>query len=149
MTETKLFLTIDKMLRVNRFHKALIDSRVREIGIHRTQHRILMRLAKCDKLPSQKELADQLDITPAAVTLAIKEIEKEGYIKRTLGKDTRYNEIEITDKGRALVNLTFEMFSEADRTMLSGFSEDELDVYMGFLERIETNIKAQLPNERK
>ena len=149
MTETKLFLTIDKMLRVNRFHKALIDSRVREIGIHRTQHRILMRLAKCDKLPSQKELADQLDITPAAVTLAIKEIEKEGYIKRTLGKDTRYNEIEITDKGRALVNLTFEMFSEADRTMLSGFSEDELDVYMGFLERIESNIKVQLPNERK
>ena len=49
-----LSLAIDKMVHTEHMHKALIDSKVREIGIHRTQHRILMRLARCGRLPSQK-----------------------------------------------------------------------------------------------
>ena len=104
----------ETMLRVNRMHRALIDARVKEIGMHRTQHRILMRLTRCGTLPSQKELAEQLDITPAAVTGALKKIEQDGYIERSLGHDTRYNEIKITEKGVALVEHTRRMFAEVD-----------------------------------
>lgn len=73
MIDTKLSRAVDMMIRTDRMHKSMIDSRVKEIGIHRTQHRILMHLARCDKLPSQKELAERLDITPAAVTGGDKE----------------------------------------------------------------------------
>lgn len=149
MQDNMLFRSIEAMMHVNRLHKALIDHRVRDIGVHRTQHRILMRLAKCDRAPSQKELAEHLDITPAAVTLALKKIESDGYIKRTLGKDTRFNEIEITERGRELVRLTRERFSEADVSMFDGFSEEELSTYLKCLEKIEENIKKQLPKERK
>ena len=101
MSESKIFKATGMLLHTGRLHKTLIDARVREIGIHRTQHRILMHLARCEKLPSQKELAEHLDVTPAAVTLAIKQIEKDGYIKRTLGKDSRFYEIEITENKTA------------------------------------------------
>lgn len=135
-----LSLAIDKMIHTEHMHKSLIDSKVREIGIHRTQHKILMRLARCGKLPSQKELAEKLEVTPAAITIALKKIESNGYIHRTLGKDSRFNEIEITDKGRELVKLTRETFTQTDRSLFKGFSIDELKLYVGFLEKIQQNI---------
>ena len=146
MADTKLTQAIDMMIKTDRLHRTLIDSRVRDIGIHRTQHRILMQLAREGKLPSQKELADRLDITPAAVTGALKKIEQDGYIKRTSGHDTRFNEIKITEKGRALVALTKELFSKADASMFEGFSDEELDTYISCLEKFQANIRKQMEN---
>lgn len=149
MTENKIFRATGMLLHTGRLHKALIDSRVRDIGIHRTQHRILMHLAKCDRIPSQRELAEHLDITPAAVTIAIKQIECDGYIKRTQGKDTRFYEIEITEKGREMVALTRELFYAADRRMFDGFSDEEIDKFMEFMDRLQGNLKSEIPTERK
>ncbi len=141
MQNTKLAEAVDMMLRTDRMHKCLIDAKVRDIGIHRTQHRILMHLARHGKLPSQKELAEHLDITPAAVTGALKKIEQDGYIERTLGKDTRFNEIKITEKGREIVEKTKNLFSETDRSLFRGFTPEELDSYIGFLEKMQNNMK--------
>lgn len=143
MSNAKLTCAIDMMIKTDRLHKALIDSRVKEIGIHRTQHRILMHLARDGMLPSQKELADRLDITPAAVTGALKKIEQDGYVERTLGHDTRYNELKITEKGRDLVNRTRRLFSAADMAMFDGFTNEELDIYISCLEKLQANIKKQ------
>ena len=147
MTDTKLSKAIDMMIRTDHMHKALIDSRVRTLGIHRTQHRILMHLARHDKLPSQKELADCLDVTPAAITVTLKKIEKDGYVEKTLGQDNRYNELRITEKGRELVKKTKKIFSEADSSMFEGFTDDELDTYVSCLEKLQANIRKQY--ERK
>ena len=106
-----------------------------------------MHLAIREKLPSQKELANHLNITPAAVTGAIKKLEKEGYIERTLGHDNRYNELRITEKGREIVKQTHQLFSEVDSSMFEGFSDDELDMYIACLEKLQANIKKQC--ERK
>ena len=143
MSESKLARAIEMMIRTDFMHRAMIDSRVKEIGIHRTQHRILMRLARCEKLPSQKELAEHLDLTPAAVCGALKKIEEEGYVERTLGQDNRYNELCITDKGRELVKLSRQVFSDADTSMFEGFSEEELDSYIASLEKLQANIRKQ------
>ena len=133
---------VEMMIRTDHMHRALIDSRVHEIGVHRTQHRILMHLARREHLPSQKELAAHLDITPAAVTGALKKIERDGYIERTLGQDNRFNELRITEKGRDLVKLTRRLFSEADMSVFDGFSEEELSTYVAFLEKMQENMRA-------
>ena len=143
MSETKLSRAIEMMIKTDKMHRCMIDTRAKEIGIHRTQHRILMHLAIDGMLPSQKELADRLDITPAAVTVALKKIEQDGYVERTLGQDTRYNELKITEKGRALVNLTREIFSAADAAIFDGFSDEELETYISCLEKLQINIKKQ------
>lgn len=135
---------VDMMIRTEHMHRAMIEGRVHEIGVHRTQHRILMHLARNECLPSQKELADHLNITPAAVTGALKKIERDGYIERTLGQDNRYNEIRITDKGRELVKLTRRLFSEADLAMFEGLDEGEISAYVRTLEKIQNNIRARI-----
>lgn len=149
MANEKLSKAVDMMIRTDHMHRAMIDALAGEIGIHRTQHRILMRLARCGTLPSQKELARHLDITPAAVTGALKKIEQDGYIERKLGHDSRYNEIQITDKGRELVKLTRELFSEADTSIFDGFSDEELTTYVCCLEKLQTNIKHVIESKPK
>ena len=149
MSENKLSKAIEMMIRTDHMHRALIDSRVGSLGIHRTQHRILMHLARHGKLPSQKDLAKHLDVTPAAVTCALKKIENDGYIERTLGHDNRYNEIQITEKGRALVQQTRTMFSEVDESMFVGFSNDELETYISCLEKLQANIRKECERKEK
>lgn len=147
MTETKLSRAIEMMIKTNHLHKALIETKAGTLGIHRTQHRILMHLARHNQLPSQKELAEHLNVTPAAITGALKKIEADGYVERTLGHDNRYNELRITDKGRELVKKTRVLFCEVDSSLFDGFSEEELNSYVKSLEKIQANIKKQY--ERK
>ena len=147
MSESKLSKAIEMMIKTDKMHRCMIDSRAKEIGIHRTQHRILMHLARDGMLPSQKELADRLDITPAAVTVALKKIEQDGYVERTLGQDNRYNELRITEKGRELVKSTRQIFCKIDSSMFEGFSDEELDTYISCLEKLQANIRKQY--ERK
>ena len=141
MSETRLMRAIEMMIKTDKMHRFMIDSHVKEIGIHRTQHRILMHLARDGILPSQKELADRLDITPAAVTGALKKIEQDGYVERTLGQDSRYNELKITKKGIDMVNRTREILAAADTAMFVGFTDEELDTYISCLEKLQANIR--------
>ena len=128
-------------LKVNRTHRHLIEERVRAIGFHRTAHMTLMHLAKNDKSPSQRELAERFSITPAAVTGILKKLERDGYITRTAGQDTRFNEIAITDEGRRVVEHSRETFYEVDRAMFEGFSDSELESYLALLSRVCDNLE--------
>lgn len=134
---------VEMMIRTEHMHRTMIESRAKEIGLHRTQHRILMHLAKHGRLPSQKELAEHLNITPAAITIALKKIERDGYVERTIGEDNRYNVLCITEKGREIVKKTRRLFSEADAAMFLDFSDSELRAYVSFLEKIQKNIQLQ------
>ncbi|MBR4949504.1 MAG: winged helix-turn-helix transcriptional regulator [Clostridia bacterium] len=143
MSKEKLFRAIEMMIKINKLHHEMIDYRAKEIGMHQTQHRILMHLARDAKFSSQKELADRLRITPAAVTVALKKIEQDGYVERALGHDARYNELRITEKGRELVNRTREIFQAADTAMFENFSDEELDSYISCLSKMQSNIEKQ------
>ena len=146
MTDNKIFNAVNIMIQTNRMHRHLIDSMVSEIGIHRTHHRILMHIALNDKLDSQKSLAEHIGVTPAAITFALKKLESDGYIKRAQGSDNRFNEIVITDLGKEVVQNTRALFSEIDTSLFEGFSEEELDGYIAYHEKIQNNIKNSLPS---
>ncbi len=147
--DSKITRAVDMMIRTDHMHKSLIDGIVKDIGIHRTQHRMLMHIARRGMLPSQKELAEHLNVTPAAVTGALKKLEADGYVKRTLGQDNRYNELEITEKGIEVVNRTRELFSAADKACFDGFDERELDTYIACLEKLQSNIRRQTELENQ
>lgn len=140
----KIFDAVNIMIQTNRMHRHLIDSMVSEVGIHRTHHRILMHIALNDKLDSQKSLAEHIGVTPAAITVALKKLECDGYIKRVQGSDNRFNEIVITDLGKKVVEETKALFSEIDMSLFKGFSEEELDGYIAYHKKIQSNIKNNL-----
>ncbi len=146
MNEEKLEKAIELTMHTRHLQKTLFESRLKTTGLYGTQHRILMHLACHNKLKSQKELADHLQITPAAVTGALKKLQTDGYIDKSLGRDNRFNEIEITDKGSEVVRLSKEIFDSTERSVFDGFSDEELDMYILCLEKLKRNIKS---NEKK
>lgn len=149
MSEDKIFAAVNMMMQTEKMHRMLLESKVKDVGMHLTHHRVLMHLSRRNKLFSQKELADHLSITPAAVTGILKRLEADNYIERTLGADNRYNEIRITEKGRDVVSATHSAFGSADRALFDDFSKEELDAYVKCLEKMQANIKKQYSEERK
>mgnify|MGYP003305841469 CR=1 FL=1 len=125
-------------------HRRAIERWANSAGMHRSQHRMLMYLSKCQTTPSQKDLAKHFDISPAAVTVTLKKLESDGYIERgkcSLTQDSRVNEIKITERGRDAATQSRKYFQSVDEKTLDGFSDEELDAFIGFLERIQENLK--------
>ncbi len=144
MSDSKIFTAVNSLIKTNRMHKKLLDSRLSEaIGLHRTQHIILMHLCGKERIPSQKELAEHLNITPAAVTGALKTLETEGYISRNIGSDSRYNEITITDLGRRIVEESRAVFSKVDKALFEDFSSEEIEFLISCLEKMQNNMAKQ------
>ena len=105
---------------------------------------MLMYLSKCKTTPSQKDLAKCFEISPAAVAVSLKKLESEGYIKRekcSERSDSRYNEIKITDLGRKVVSESCKYFRHVDSQAFKGFSDEELEIFAGLLERVQENLK--------
>ena len=147
MQENSIVKAVNMMILTNRMHKKLIDSSVcAKIGLHRTQHITLMHLARREKLPSQKELAEHLNITPAAVTATLKKLEQGGYIERTAGCDNRYNEITITTLGKSVVEETKMMFTNIDTALFDNFTNEEISHFVSCFEKIQCNINKKMKN---
>lgn len=136
---------IGLFMHTDRLHKRLVEKRIKELSIHRSQHIMLMVLSKCDETISQKELADRLNITPAAATVTLKKLIKGGYVtQKASKKDGRFNEIKITDKGIEIIKRSKEIFAEIDSIMVNSIDEEELKAFSKTLRKMKENIKEVL-----
>lgn len=116
--------------------KRAIGKKVEDTGIYRSQHRLLMFLGKHPDC-SQIVIANKLEISPAAVAVSLKKLEKAGYITRSCDvEDNRMNHVVITDKGKKAIDQSILYFQEIEDAMFEGFSQEELETYAAFLERV-------------
>ncbi len=128
-----LFRQMDQSL------KRAISRKVKDTGIYRSQHRLLMLLGKHPDC-SQTELAEKMDISPAAVAVSLKKLEKGGYINRqSHAEDNRINHVEVTGKGQEAISVSIQYFKEVESAMLKGFSLEEMERLRNYLERIIQN----------
>lgn len=125
----------------DRMHHKVIDKYIGEIGLHRSQHMLLMQLSKGDGALSQRELAEQMQISPCALSVRIKKLESDGYITRSSKSgDSRINDVKITERGQGVVKRSHAIFKKVDSAMINGLSEDEIAVFMQCLEKINGNL---------
>lgn len=132
---------VHRFLATGRLHRRCIEKTVKGLHIHRSQHRMLMHLFRCENQPTQKELAEHLQISPAAVAIALKKLESDGYILRqTDPGDTRQNRIAITEKGKDILDCTKRLFDDVDAKMLQGLTREQLDVLETCLGVMQANL---------
>lgn len=131
--------------RTLRLHHRICEKRLSALPIHRAQHMLLMRLAREESTPSQKELAACMEISTAAIAVALKKLEADGYIVRQPDKsDSRVNTISITEKGRKTVEDSRLVFDRIDEAMYEGIGREELDAFTATLKKLEENLKRVL-----
>lgn len=127
--------------RTDCLHRRIFEKKVvTSLGIHRSQHMLLMCLADNDGI-SQKAIAHQMKISPAAVAVTIKKLESGGFIERqNSADDGRQNIIALTEKGSAVIEKTRLIFTDIDKHMISGISKHELRLFASCLERMYKNL---------
>ncbi len=121
-------------------HRNVIDARFREKGIYVGQPPILKYLSEHENA-TQKEIAEFLHISPPSVATSLKRMEDSGLVVRLENKsDARRNTVKLTKKGKELFLFAENTFMRIDDVAYKGFTEDEMDLMVSFLERMNENI---------
>ena len=136
---------IHKFIQTNRLHRRIIGRYADRIEMNCSAHRMLLFISRDEGLPSQRELAERLKISPAAVANTLKKLETDGYVERSKardGCDCRANEITLTDKGSLAVTDSEKYFRYVDSAALKNFSPDELDELCRLLDKMQSNLHS-------
>lgn len=138
-----------RFLRVSRLHHMLSECKISELGLHRSQHHMLVSVKHSGGM-CQKDLAQRLEISPAAVAVTLKKLEAAGYVKRcSSSDDSRMNTIELTDEGNKLLDRTREYFSYIDRITFEDFTEEEMEMFEVLTSKMKNSLKKALEREEQ
>lgn len=136
--------TTGAMIKVIRMHRSNCEKKVGEYGLYTSQHKMLMYLYRFrDNPPTQVKIAQFFAISPAAVAVAVKKLEKEGYITRTPREnDLRNNEVQLTQKGIDIAKVSMGELDKSDEIMYKGMSEEDIVRLRGYLDLMLSNLEG-------
>lgn len=125
----------------NQMHRRMLECNLEGTGIHRAQHRLLLTLSK-KSFASQVELARYLEVSPATIAVSLKALKKAELIMKTAKEeDNRINFVELTEKGRKMVEESCGFFDALDEQMYQGFEQEELRQLCQYLDRMYENME--------
>ncbi len=131
---------IDRLMRVMRAHRRVIEKRVEGLGIHHGQHWMLMRLYNMGRTASQKDIAEALDVSPACVARMLKGLSAAALIEKCEGTDGRRREISVTPEGEKLVVASHGVFKQIGGEMFEGVSDEDMRTLCRILESVQENL---------
>ena len=135
---------IGKMILITKEHRTAVNRYVERNDLQKSQHRLLLVLSHLieeSSNVSQRDLAESLNVTPAAVAVTLKKLEKNGIVSKTTSEtDNRYNELSITEKGRQIVKDSKKAFRSTDMQIFKDFTTEEMEQLLSFLGRMEANL---------
>ena len=137
-------------------HRAAIQSELKAAGLGEVGHPMLVSILQSagespdGQCQAQRDLADLLHISPAAVANSLKGLERDGYIRREpWQRDARRNRVFLTEKGAAAVKGCRNVFRRVSARMMAGFSLEECSQLMGFQRRMLDNLTHPDSHEKE
>lgn len=111
-----------------------------KIGIYPGQPRVLFQLWKQDGR-TQKELAAELLLKPATLTLILQRMERDGLVERRPDPaDQRISRVYLTEKGKKLREPVLKAIKEREMEILHGFTAEEKLILRRLLTRVRDNL---------
>lgn len=140
---------VNALMQTDKLHRMICEKRIGTLGIHRSQHIMLMSLEAFGRPATQSEIAQRLGISTAAVAVTVKKLEAGGYITRTSDEsDQRSNIVSLTENGQKIIEESKRIFEGIEQQMTSGITRTELDGFLAAVKKMETNIKEALNSEK-
>ena len=122
-------------------HRMAMDKHVEEHGLQQGQHKLILALSRMGESAYQKDLAEVLHLTPAAVAVNLKKLEKLGIVEKKMSEtDNRYNEVQLTEEGRTFIKESEEIFHQINEQSFKGMTEEELNTLEELLAKVEVNL---------
>ncbi|WP_409292539.1 MarR family winged helix-turn-helix transcriptional regulator [Peribacillus sp. SCS-37] len=127
--------TTSKMIR------SLVNGTLKPYGITAEQWTVLKHLSFVDTI-NQKDLSIRTDKDQATLTKILDLLEHNGLISRKPNpEDRRSYLIEISDKGKNLVNTALPLIEELYEDILAGLSKEQIETFMETLHTLQDNIR--------
>ncbi|MCU6791472.1 MULTISPECIES: MarR family winged helix-turn-helix transcriptional regulator [Paenibacillus] len=122
------------------------------MGMHRTnkwgsltfskQQYLLLITLDNKKRATVSNLADELNLSPSATTLAINRLVRDGHVARTRDEtDRRVVWVELTPEARVLVYEQKERRRQVLRSMISSLEPEECEQFITIARKMLTNIQ--------
>lgn len=131
---------------LERKHHTAVDSLLNQNGLCNIGQPMVLSILSQQKdgtIESQKELAKRLRVSPATVTVSLKSMERDGYVKKlSNSEDLRCKPIAITEKGIYAAKLIDQVFETLDHGMYLGFSPQEREQISELYRRMIDNLDA-------
>lgn len=134
--QRKIAEFVNQFLYVNRLHRIQVEEQISRHGIHSSQHHMLVLISQSKSI-CQKDIAEKLNISSAAVAVTLNKLESADLIARTPSfDDARMNHITVTDKGAQLLKNTKAMLAEADEEFFKNVTDEEIEAVSSVLKKI-------------
>ena len=138
---------------LNQAHRNAVNAELAARGLGEVGHPMLLTILKSSgsensegQCGAQRDLAELLNISPAAVANSLKSLERSGYTYREpQRKDARRNRMVLTDKGRQAVEGCQEVFAAVSKRMMAGFTPEEREQLYSFRRRMLNNLRGAGP----
>ena len=104
---------------------------------------ILFQLSVNDEM-TMGDLAEKINRDKSTTTVLVRKLESEGFITGEPDPaDKRSRIIFLTEKGKQFNSIAQELSKELLDTFYKGFTEDEKNIFLGFLLKIKNNFSAK------
>ena len=134
------FEAVAAMHRLELLRRIKARSLMADSGLHPGQPRLLEYIRSHPGC-TQKEAADELDVTPASAAASLKRLEKAGYVTRTQDdRDARRNQLYMTDAGLQQMEGNCRRFAALDERMFTGMTEGEIEAFRRACEKMFDNL---------
>lgn len=126
---------------IGRMHSTRADRFMEHLGLFRGQAFLLMVLSKGDGL-THSNIAEILDISPAAATKVIKRMEERHFVRRQPDpKDERVSRVFLEEEGWAMIHQVQKTFEQIDEVLVSHLSPEEQSTLIKLLLKVASSLQ--------
>ena len=131
---------------IDRLTKVYLRKGLKRYGLRDVGHpyilKVLIEPENNGQVDTQKDFADVLMISPAAIAQSLKRMTQEGLVEKVSDEsDLRVNQINITHKGKEYVKKIDANLHNMAEAVFADFTDKEMDEIQQFNCRIIENIK--------
>jgi DNA-binding MarR family transcriptional regulator len=136
--ESQLFYLIEKANKMGkRYSQEVFTKKGFDVTID--QLLVMKKINDSDKI-SQKELAETLFKDKASITRILNLLIAKDLVRKTIGNDKRFYELELTKQGKEFAKLIYPHVKAIRKQGVVGLSERELDTLRSCLMKIIINL---------
>lgn len=135
-------------LRLRHIHllwRTVVDHTVKPLQLTQPRWVTLVILRHLGQGVSQRALAQTLEVEMSSLSRTLDQLSRQGLIDRSVStKDRRAREIWLTEAGQAVLMQLDQQTAQVRQALLSGVSDEALEVFEQVLDQIECNAQQLL-----
>ena len=140
--ENRPFMAINALSKI--FHNRISELAC-ERGLNESYRHLLFHLSR-NEGATQLTLARATNLKPPTISITLKKMEEEGYVKRIPDDiDLRAVRVYMTEKGKAFDEASRQLVQTMDREAVKDMSNAEIEQLMSLLGRVFFNLTGKKP----